>query len=248
MSRKRRTILVVLAILLVSSCCVALPCSIFKIRDGEGWARSANNLMQIGLALQNYHSKFGRLPPAVLRSKDGRPLHSWRVLLLPDLEYDPIYKQVRLDEPWDSQHNAPLFAANIPPCYVAPWARDEDEGLTHYQVLVGPGTAFERPRMTWVDFSDGVENTIIVVETAEAVPWAKPVDLEYSPDSPLPPFGASSTKPVKLWCYEISRKTGFLACFADGQARFIPHSTPENVLRGLITRNGGEPVKGSAFN
>src|SRR5262245_54930051 len=99
MSRKRRTILVILAILLVSSCCVALPCS-FEGRDGEGWTRSANNLQQIGLAMRSYHDKFKRLPPAVARSKDGRPLHSWRVLLLPELEYDSLYKQIRLDEPW----------------------------------------------------------------------------------------------------------------------------------------------------
>jgi hypothetical protein len=246
MLRKSRTIVIILAILLVSSCCVALPC-VHTVRDGEGWTQSANNLRQIGLALQSYHSKFKRLPPAVHRDKDGRPLHSWRVLLLPELDYDFIYKQIRLDEPWNSPHNAPLLA-EMPRCY-DDWRSDDGEkGLTHYQVLVGPRTAFELPRLTFADFPDGLENTILVIEASEPVPWAQPLDVEYSPDQPLPGFGVGYGKAVKLWCYEITRRPGFIACFGDGKARFVPHSTPEPIIRGLITRNGGEPVRSSVFD
>src|SRR5262245_60216991 len=46
----------------------------------------SNNLKQIGLALHNYHDKYGALPPAYTVDEDGKPLHSWRTLILPFME------------------------------------------------------------------------------------------------------------------------------------------------------------------
>ena len=45
--------------------------------------RSINNLKQIGLAMHNFHDVHRHLPPAVIVGPDGKPWHSWRVLLLP---------------------------------------------------------------------------------------------------------------------------------------------------------------------
>src|SRR5579884_3202970 len=79
-----RLFLVVVAVC-VLACLIVLPCMV-EVRDGEGWLLSRNCLKQIGWALHNYHEAYGRLPPAVVRGKDGQPLYSWRVLLLPFLE------------------------------------------------------------------------------------------------------------------------------------------------------------------
>jgi hypothetical protein len=49
-------------------------------------AQFTNNLKQVALALHNYHDREGRFPPAVVRHRDGRPLYSWRVLILPYME------------------------------------------------------------------------------------------------------------------------------------------------------------------
>src|SRR5437867_12176876 len=91
-------------ILLCVSCCVLLPC-VGEVRDSEGWVRSQNSLRQIARALLNYHEENGRLPPAVVYGKDSQPLYSWRVLLLPYLEDENLYRQFKLDEPWDGPHN-----------------------------------------------------------------------------------------------------------------------------------------------
>src|SRR5262245_11036025 len=69
---------------------------------------SANNLKQIGLALHNYHDTYGKLPPAAICDKAGKPLLSWRVAILPFIEQNALYKQFKLDEPWDSEHNKKL--------------------------------------------------------------------------------------------------------------------------------------------
>ena len=61
--------------------------------------------------MNNYEAQHGCFPPAYSVDKDGRPLHSWRVLLLPYLDEEELYKQLRLDEPWDSPHNKAVFDA-----------------------------------------------------------------------------------------------------------------------------------------
>jgi prepilin-type processing-associated H-X9-DG protein len=42
--------------------------------------------------------------------------------------------------------------------------------------------------------------------------------------------------------FEVGRRPGFNACFADGSARLIPRDADEQAIRALITRNGGEHV------
>jgi hypothetical protein len=67
----------------------------------------------------NYHDAHGRLPPAVVYGKDGKPLYSWRVLLLPYLDEQELYQQFQLDEPWDSPHNLQLLP-RMPGFYAPP--------------------------------------------------------------------------------------------------------------------------------
>ena len=233
MSSKKR--LLVLVVLLCLAVCLAfLPC-LPTVRDGEGWQASAYNLKQIGLALRTYHEMYGRWPPAMKLGADGQPLYSWRVLLLPFLEEQYLFGQFKLDEPWDGPHNKPLLE-KIPKCYMLATASKDAAGMTPYQVFVGPGTAFEQD-----DFPDVPSDMMLVVEAASAVPWTKPADLVYAPGQPLPPLGGHFRKPIHLWCYELGRRDGFNACFADGQVRFLYSDTDERTLRGYISRNGEKP-------
>ncbi|HMF14410.1 MAG TPA: sigma-70 family RNA polymerase sigma factor, partial [Gemmataceae bacterium] len=105
--------------------------------------QSRDNLKQIALAMHNWHDTYGTFPAAATYRKDGKPLLSWRVALLPFLEQDNLYKQFRLDEPWDSAHNKKLLA-RMPEIYLVPG--QEANNATFYQVFVGPSTMFERRR------------------------------------------------------------------------------------------------------
>ena len=83
--------------------------AILRVQDARNRTNSTNNLKQIALALHNYaDANRGKLPGDVL-DKTGKPLLSWRVLLLPYLEQNDLYKQFKLDEPWDSKNNRPLL-------------------------------------------------------------------------------------------------------------------------------------------
>jgi hypothetical protein len=215
-----------------------------KRYDDSAWHDTASRLKQIGLGLHSYHEQLGQLPPAAVTDKNGKSLYSWRVLLLPYVEEGALYQQFHLDEPWDSPNNLPL-AAQTPKCYIHPLCFREPPGLTHYQVFVGPGTAFEKPGLTWGDFPDGTPNTLLVVEARNPVPWSKPADLNYVPNQPVPPLGGLCSRPVYLLGHEVRRTPGFVACFGDGKVRFISNQTPSATVRGLITRNGGEWVEPS---
>jgi hypothetical protein len=69
----------------------------------------ADQFKHLMLAMLNYESANRHLPPAAIRDKDGKPLLSWRVAILPYLDEVELYKQFRLDEPWDSPHNSALI-------------------------------------------------------------------------------------------------------------------------------------------
>ncbi len=104
---------------------------------------SENNLKQIGIALHTYHDVYGHFPPPAIYDRNGKPLLSWRVALLPFLEQDNLYKQFKLDEPWDSAHNKPL-ARLVLKVYAPVDRATPDPSLTYYQVFVGKGTVFEK--------------------------------------------------------------------------------------------------------
>src|SRR5207244_13088094 len=72
-------------------------------------ARSKNKLKQIGLAFLNYEGVNGHFPTAASHDNNGKALLSWRVALLPYLEADALYREFKLEEPWDSEHNKKLL-------------------------------------------------------------------------------------------------------------------------------------------
>jgi len=201
-----------------------------KVREAANRMSSMNNLKQLAIAMQNYHDVNGCFPPAVVRGRDGKPLYSWRVLLLPYLEQKSLFDQFKLDEPWDGPNNIKLLA-QMPRVFEDPSARTPEGGMTVYQVFTGPKTAFESPRgENMLSFTDGLANTILIAEAATAVPWSKPADLSFRADGPLPKLGGHHAG-------------GFNIALADGSVRFLHQEVAESVLRGLITRNGNENVQ-----
>lgn len=181
--------------------------------------------------MHNYHAVHGRLPPAVVYGKDGRPLHSWRVLILPYLEQEDLYHEFKLDEPWDSPHNLELLP-RMPQVYAPPGSKASLAAPYHTfcHVFIGRGTAFENPQgEPFNSFTDGTSSTLLIIEGGEAVPWTRPEEIPYVADRPLPILATVF-------------KDGFRVALADGPVHFIKNETSEATLRALITRNGGEKL------
>jgi hypothetical protein len=188
-----------------------------------------DQLRTIGIALHNYHDTFGRFPVAAINDANGKPLLSWRVALLPFLDEDRLYKQFKLDEPWDSKHNLPLLK-KMPKSYLPVSRKAKSAHATFFRPFVGNGAVFEANRgIRIVEITDGTSNTIFLVEAGEAVPWTKPDELTYDPNKALPKLGAGFTD-------------GFHALFADGSVHFIKKNVDHSVIRLLITRADGQVV------
>jgi hypothetical protein len=203
-------------------------------------ARSAGNLKQIALAFHNHNDAYNGLPAHAIYSKAGKPLLSWRVALLPFLEEAALYKEFRLEEPWDSAHNKKLLA-RMPRVYAPPVSgKPVKPNATYYQVFTGPDTPFD-PRAARgaapvslgaripASFPDGTSNTLLVVEAAEAVPWTKPADLPYDARKAVPKLGGLFPE-------------GFHAALVDGSVTFLGRKIDEKALRALITPAGGEVI------
>ena len=219
-----------------------LPDDVRYYFDDNGPAMDSRwKLKDIVLAFHEYHDANDRhLPPAVVTDKTGRPLYSWRVAILPYLpDEKELAARFRFDEPWDSVHNKPLVA-RTPRTYRSPLLsrNDDDGGLTFYQAIVGPGTAFEPPGLTLRnDFPNGLGNIFLVVEAEEQVPWAKPGDLVYEPQGPLPKFGHWFTLPIFRWKVVIGERPRFQAAMADGSVRGFAVPYDEAEVRAFMLRD-----------
>jgi hypothetical protein len=201
-----------------------------KVRTAASRTQSANNLKQIVLAMHNYADAMRQLPAQATYDKNGKPMLSWRVLILPYVDQQALYNEFHLDEPWDSEHNKKLLA-KMPKLYASPY--DENtvkDHTTYYQGFFGKGCFFEGKKgIRFADITDGTSNTMMIVEASKAVPWTKPEDIPYDPAKPLPKLGLPNMK-------------GFQAGMCDGSVRFISETITENTLRNAITRNDGNPL------
>jgi prepilin-type processing-associated H-X9-DG protein len=210
---------------------VSIP--ILRAREASRRVQCINNLKQIALAMHNYHSTNNSFPSAFSATKDGKPLLSWRVHILPYLEQSALFKEFHLDEAWDSPHNKSLIA-RMPMTYACPSANRKlaAEGKTCYLTPRGSATIFPGSQpIKLQDITDGTSNTILTVDANNnaAVIWTKPDDWEIEPE----------LETDKLFGHHLG---GVQVSFADGSVRFLAEHIKLHVLKALITRKGGEVI------
>ena len=205
-------------------------------REAARRAQCTNNLKQIALGMFNYEAAMDSFPPAAILSKEGKPLLSWRVAILPYIEGQALYNKFHLDEPWDSPNNKPLIA-QMPPTYLCPSRNKVEPGTTCYCGFAGEGTVFGSKRGVKIsEMTDGTSNTILVAEAAKPVIWTKPDDLPFNAETAGKRYGIGSNHPG-----------GANVSMADGSVRFLKSSVSAETLKKLITRNGGEVVNFNDF-
>ena len=191
--------------------------------------RSQGNLKQIGIAFHEYaDSSVGNLPIDI-RDKDGKALLSWRVTILPYVEENELYKQFKLDEPWDSANNKKLIE-KIPKIY-APVRVKAKEGETFYQVFTGEKAVFgpkKNPRLP-ASFPDGTSNTGLVFEAGDPVIWSKPADMVFD-----------EKKPSRNWEGLIDGECNVV--LGDGSVVQLRRKPNEKELKKLIMPDDGQPL------
>ena len=229
---------VVLGLFACGGVALLLP-AVQAAREAARRSQCNNNLKQIALALLNYESTYKCFPPAVITDKDGRPMRSWRVAILPFLEQRPLYDQYDFNQPWDSPRNRTLTNVRIP-VYQCPSSPNPSSTETNYVMISGKGTIGGLPneKVTMADVTDGTSNTILVVEVVgTGIPWMEPKDLTIDELSGRLNDGSGK-------CISSNHPGGATVALADGSVRFLSNALPPQVLRWLILRNDGQAVGG----
>ena len=209
------------------------------VRDARRAAQATaakGMLNQLHLALHNYHDMYGQFPPAFVADETGKPMHSWRVLVLPFIDGKELYDAYRFDEPWNGPNNSKL-ANRMPPAFHS-HSEPPSTTNTNAVVIVGPDTAFPGSRSTRLeDFKDGQENTILLTEIGNStIPWLAPRDLSVETMS----FRVQDKQKPSI--SSVSWRQPYVV-FADRLTTFsLSDTLSPDELRALTTIAGGEPV------
>jgi hypothetical protein len=201
----------------------------------------ASNLKQLALAMQAYEAANGCFPPAYVADKRGKPLYSWRVLLLPYLDEQDLADQFHFDEPWNSPSNRMVTDLTIGlfQCPAQPAVRDP---TTNYMMVVGPHTISSgREPVKLAEITDGLADTILLVEVADSrVWWAEPEDLRFDQIN----FKINSSKRQGISSYHPG---GVNAAFCgehpetqDGVVRFLKDSMNPQLVKAMLTIDAAE--------
>jgi len=116
------------ALLVLGARYFLLP-AVYASREAARRSQCRNNMYWISLALHRYHDTYGCFPPAFLADENGRPMHSWRVLILPFADGAAIYNDYRFDEPWMGRITANWLRESTA-CIAAPATRQDGERPT----------------------------------------------------------------------------------------------------------------------
>ena len=198
-------------------------------RPAAHLSQCKNNLKQISIALFNYESHYHALPPAYTVDANGKPLHSWRTLILPYLDSNTLYRKIDLTKAWDDPANAVAFNTSIH-AYQCP-STILPTNHTTYMAIVTSNSCFQatEPRLL-SDIKDGLSKTLMVIEVdvEHAVPWMAPSDADEALLQSLFPQG------------KHSHTGGMHGACVDGSVRFINQNISPEVLRAIISIAGGE--------
>jgi prepilin-type processing-associated H-X9-DG protein len=220
--------------LLVAVGIIAFLIGLIPLPTACDWPRArraecTNRLKQIGLALLSYEQAHGVLPPAYTVDATGRPLHSWRTLILPYLGHEPLYRSIDLSKPWNDPANAQALQTSLP-VFLCPESRGRTNTTT-YLAIAGPrGCLRPRDSRRLAEITDPHTSTFMVIEATEnyAIPWMAPSDADESLVSSLGPDA------------KLHHAGGMNACFVDGRVQFLKANTPVAVRRALMSIDGND--------
>ena len=194
--------------------------------------------------MQNYHADFGSLPPAYVADENGKPMHSWRVLLLPYLELKEVYEQYSFDEPWNGPNNSNL-AEKGAGVYECPSRYEYPTRFTTgYLAVLGDQTPWSGSGTTnRQEIADG-RDRILIVESSVSVHWMEPRDLEFDQmsfsinDRGSRGIGSNHFTPAVF----PKSNLGAHVLLIDGSVRFLGNRFDSETIRSMLTTKSPEVV------
>ena len=182
-------LLVVIAIIAVLIA-LLLP-AVQMAREAARKTQCRNNLHEIGIALQNYHTTHATLPSSVLGTtgsvQANHPLHTWLVMILPQVEQAALYNAYDFDLRYSTAQNATV-TGRLVETYLCPTANNDppfNNGFAVGNYVANSGTdpttfdgvMFPLSSVRMSDIKDGTSQTLAAGETIyESLGWARGAD------------------------------------------------------------------------
>ncbi|WP_339910213.1 DUF1559 domain-containing protein [Symmachiella dynata] len=203
-------------------------------REAARRTQCINHLKNIGLALHNYANEYGAFPPAYSVDAHGKPLHSWRTLILPYLDQRPLYERIDLTKPWDDPANAESYATELR-VFQCPSAKLGPQHTVYLAVTAQDGFFREDVPRKLTDVTGDPHETLMVIEapSQNAVHWMSPYDADER-------VVLSLTKET-----ELHHPGDSVAVFVDGTVRAMSATIPESELRRMISIAGDDDREAS---
>jgi hypothetical protein len=227
--------------------------AIDSVKLSAAKVKSFKNMKMIMLALLNYEAANGCFPPAVVHGPDGRPWHSWRVLILPFLEGGfEVYQGYDFSQPWDAEANLGVARRRIA-AYRDPFD-EADAGAAGYALILSNDGVFPPAGATMRDANDrgfrargtklreirdGTSSTacLVPINAAAGMPWTEPKDV------PVEAATRAADGGIRIVSAAEQNTAGYFSVgFCDGSIRTLPATVAETVLRALTSRAGGERI------
>lgn len=201
-----------------------------RVGESARRAQCMNNVRQIAIGLLQYAETYEAFPPAYTVDAEGKPLHSWRTLILPFLDERSLYDQLDLTKPWDDPANAEVYKSRMITAYRCPSDKGPPNHLT-YLAVVTPNSCLRRGEsVRLADIKDGKSLTLLVTEmdSDHAVPWMSPVDAN---EASFLAIGLQS---------KLHHPGGVQFVLVDGAGRFLEAKSSAETRRALISIDGNE--------
>jgi prepilin-type processing-associated H-X9-DG protein len=210
-------------------------------REKARQRQCANNLLQIGFALANYHDVHGRFPAAYLADPQGKPRSSWRLAIMPFISCSPFYDHYSLNDAWNSPSNLELTQRNDGYFYHCP--SDYPHGTTtSYLAVTGTASAWPAPAASSLNQFSHPSHSILLAESANTgIHWLEPRDIEFDRTNltiHAPSWAGCSSRDSFLGqAISSGHPTGANVLFADGSLEFLAADTePERLKEMLVIR------------
>lgn len=236
--------------------------AIQQARESARRIQCTNNLRQLVLALHNYHDTYSKFPPTNMSE------NSWRIRIDPFMESSPFYSMYRIEEPWDSEWNRTIefrqltrdektgerFTKLTPTedmigevdtsshsrasgMLQCPTRQEPKLPYTSYLMLVGSdAVGLPEDGRAIKEITDGTSNTIILAEYAgHDISWLQPKDFYTETMS----FRINDPDKMSISSHHPG---GALVGMADGSVRWLSNDLPPEVVKAMITINGGEKI------
>lgn len=209
----------------------------FAVKDARIAAQRSSDkghLKQLAVAIHNYHDTYGQLPPPFVADAEGRPMHSWRVLILPFIDQQKLYAEYRFTEPWNSPHNREL-ESRMPNAYAFSGTGMRGNTTTNVLAVTGPETMWPgRGKATFDDVKDGQDHSIMFVENdGSGIHWMEPRDLVFEE------MDFTLNSPAGVSCNHLTPNVATVSGYVKRLDKDITTAT----LRALFTINGRENIR-----